>query len=169
MAKDPAVLLYTSDFLTGTFTMNYEQRGKYITLLCLQHQQGFLTEEDLKNVLEDTDVKIFSKFEKLADGYYYNIRLKNESERRKNYSESRRQNRMKNLSKSYVKHMETGTGTEIENNNLKLVNKTITGNITKIERENNLADVLTGSLEQVLRDRDSKAIVEKFDDLFSDV
>ena len=125
MAKDPAVLLYTSDFLTGTFTMNYEQRGKYITLLCLQHQQGFLTEEDLKNVLEDTDVKIFSKFEKLSDGYFYNLRLKNETERRKNYSESRKKNR---LSKSYVKHMETETGTgddtETDNLKLKLVNKT---------------------------------------------
>ena len=125
MAKDPAVLLYTSDFLTGTFTMNYEQRGKYITLLCLQHQQGFLTEEDLKNVLEDTDVKIFSKFEKLSDGYFYNLRLKNETERRKNYSESRKKNR---LSKSYVKHMETGTetgaDTETDNLKLKLVNKT---------------------------------------------
>jgi hypothetical protein len=80
MSKDPAVLFYTSDFLTGTFTMNYEQRGKYITLLCLQHQQGFLTEDDLKNVLEDTDIKIFSKFEKLSDGLFYNIKLKNESE-----------------------------------------------------------------------------------------
>lgn len=125
MAKDPAVLLYTSDFLTGTFTMNYEQRGKYITLLCLQHQQGFLTEEDLKNVLEDTDVKIFSKFEKLSDGYFYNLRLKNESERRKSYSESRKKNR---LSKSYVKHMETGTEADTGTDNLKL--KTRTGNKT---------------------------------------
>jgi len=31
MAKDPAVLLYTQDFLVGTITMTNEQRGKYIT------------------------------------------------------------------------------------------------------------------------------------------
>ena len=67
MAKDPALLFYTGDFLVGTITMNYEQRGKYITLLCLQHQQGFLTEDDLKEHLEDTDLKVFSKFEKLSD------------------------------------------------------------------------------------------------------
>jgi hypothetical protein len=45
--------------------MNYEQRGKYITLLCLQHQQGFLTDEDLKNVLDDTDLKIKSLSEEM--------------------------------------------------------------------------------------------------------
>jgi len=31
--KDPAVLFYTQDFLTGTFTMTDEQVGKYIRLL----------------------------------------------------------------------------------------------------------------------------------------
>lgn len=28
MAKDPAVLFYTADFITGTLTMTDEQRGK---------------------------------------------------------------------------------------------------------------------------------------------
>ena len=120
MAKDPAVLFYTSDFLSGTFTMDYEQRGKYITLLCLQHQKGKLTDKDLRTILEDTDVDIFEKFIKSDDGFYYNMKLKTEAERRKSYSESRSKNRSKktndedinNISKSYVKHMETVTGTE---------------------------------------------------------
>ena len=47
MGKDPAVLFYTGDFLVGTITMNYEQKGKYIQLLCLQHQSGRLTEEEM--------------------------------------------------------------------------------------------------------------------------
>ena len=76
MAKDPAVLLYTQDFIVGTITMTYEQKGKYIYLLCLQHQKGKLTDKDLKLVLDDTDVDVFQKFIKDADGYYYNIRLK---------------------------------------------------------------------------------------------
>lgn len=156
MAKDPAVLFYTSDFLTGTFTMNYEQRGKYITLLCLQHQQGFLTDEDLKNVLDDTDIKIFSKFEKLSDGLFYNIKLKNESERRKSYTESRRSNRQGKtkdkivISTSYDKLMETGTGTgtgaETGTANLELKLVTRTG--TEIE------------------DKDTKAIENKFNNIF---
>ena len=168
MSKDPAVLFYTSDFLTGTFTMNYEQRGKYITLLCLQHQQGFLTDEDLKNVLEDTDMKIFSKFEKLSDGLFYNIKLKNESERRKSYTESRRNNRQGktkdkfNISTSYDKLMETVTVTGTGTVNLEL--ETVNENITKAEREDMLAEAFTGSI-----DKDTVAILNKFDDLFGDV
>jgi hypothetical protein len=155
MAKDPAVLFYTSDFLTGTFTMNYEQRGKYITLLCLQHQQGFLTDEDLKNVLDDTDLKIFSKFEKLPDGLFYNIKLKNESERRKSYTESRRNNRQGktkdniNISKSYDKLMETGTVTVTGTDTLEL--KLVTGNITKAERQNELAETMANTWEQLTK------------------
>jgi len=128
MAKDPAVLFYTSDFLSGTLTMNYEQKGKYITLLCYQHQQGFLLEEDFKAILDGTDSKVFNKFQKLDDGKYYNLKLKVESERRKAYTESRRNNRTKkdnidmiNLSKSYVNRMETvtvtGTVTDTSINN----------------------------------------------------
>ena len=128
MAKDPAVLFYTSDFLSGTLTMNYEQKGKYITLLCYQHQQGFLLEDDFKAILDDTDIKVFNKFQKLSDGKYYNLKLKVESERRKAYADSRRNNRTKkdnvdmiNLSKSYVNRMETvtvtGTVTDTSINN----------------------------------------------------
>ncbi len=134
MAKDPAVLFYTSDFLSGTFTMDYEQRGKYITLLCIQHQKGFLTEKDLRAVLSDTDVEIFSKFILAEDGLYYNMKMKECAEKRKAYSQSRSNNRkgkavksddvnnlskrynqhMINTSSSYDKHMETGTGNENE-------------------------------------------------------
>jgi hypothetical protein len=168
MAKDPAVLFYTSDFLTGTFTMNYEQRGKYITLLCLQHQQGFLTDEDLKNILEDTDMKIFSKFEKLSDGLFYNIKLKIESERRKSYTESRRNNRQGkikdniNISKSYDKLMETVTVTGTGTDTVEL--KLVTGIETKAERQEMLAEVITGSL-----DKEQKELLNKFDNLFGEV
>ena len=115
MAKDPAVLFYTSDFLSGTITMNYEQRGKYITLLCIQHQQSFLTDEDFESILTENDKRVKDKFEKQSDGTYVNLKLKTESERRKSYTESRRNNRKgKNLSTSYVQLMETVTGTVTE-------------------------------------------------------
>ena len=160
MGKDPALLFYSGDFLVGTMTMTMEQKGKYITLLCLQHQQGFLTEEDMKEHLEDTDIKVFNKFDKSADGKYYNLRLKEEAERRKTYSESRRNNRMKNISKSYVKHMETVTGTGTVTDTLEL--ELVTG--TKAERQDMLADVITGSL-----DKEQKEIANKFDNIFGDV
>ena len=159
MAKDPALLFYSGDFLVGTFTMTMEQRGRYITLLCLQHQQGYLTEDNLKENLQDTDITVFNKFEKSADGNYYNLRLKEEAERRKTYSESRRNNRMKNISKSYVKHMETGTVTVTGTDTLEL--ELVTG--TKAERQDMLADVITGSL-----DKEQKQMMNKFDNLFGD-
>lgn len=114
MSKDPAVLFYTSDFITGTLTMTDAQRGKYIVLLCLQHQQGYLSEEDMLNICKTYDEKIYSKFIKNEDGKYFNIRMKEESDRRKKYSDSRRKNRQ-NISESYDEHMETETEIETEN------------------------------------------------------
>jgi hypothetical protein len=114
MAKDPAVLLYTQDFLVGTITMTNEQRGKYITLLCLQHQKEKLTLKDLQTYLTDEDIEVAEKFPIQSDGFYYNQRMYDEAIKRKNYTESRRSNRtkktndidVKKISKSYVKRME---------------------------------------------------------------
>ena len=125
MAKDPAVLFYTSDFLSGTFTMTNEQVGKYIKLLCLQHQKGPLTERDMLSVCQSYDEDIYAKFEYL-DNHYVNIRMQTESIRRKSYSESRKNNRLKpkeeNISISYDNHMETETETIT-------INKTITKDV----------------------------------------
>ena len=54
------------------------------------------------------DEDVFSKFMKDDNGLFYNERLENEVVKRKNYSESRRNNRKnkENISLSYVKHME---------------------------------------------------------------
>ena len=70
MAKDPAVLFYTSDFLSGTYTMSDEQVGKYIRLLCLQHQKGRLSEKDMLNICKTYDVEIWSKFRKEKEEYF---------------------------------------------------------------------------------------------------
>jgi uncharacterized protein YdaU (DUF1376 family) len=107
MQKDPAFLFYSSDFLTGTMTMSNEQVGMYIRLLCLMHQRGKLNEKDMLNICKTYDEDVFSKFQKDVDGFYYNQRLLFEIQRRKDYSESRRNNRLKkNISKSYDPHME---------------------------------------------------------------
>jgi hypothetical protein len=124
MAKDPAVLFYTNDFLTGTFTMSDEQVGKYIKLLCLQHQKGLLSEKDMLSICKSYDEDIFAKFIK-TDAGFYNQRMKDEADKRKQYSESRRKNKMKkkddehmiNISESYVTHMENENEDEIININ----------------------------------------------------
>lgn len=119
MAKDPAVLFYTSDFLTGTMTMTNEQVGKYMRLLCLQHQKGVLTEKDMLNVCKEQDEEIFSKFKKQGKTYV-NERMSFEATRRKNYSASRSANRKKGIEnkevaldhmKTYESHMETANET----------------------------------------------------------
>jgi hypothetical protein len=91
--KDPAFLFYSSDFLTGTIFMDYEQKGMFITLLCIQHQKGRLTERQIKTVCGDSFDFIIEKFKKDEDGLYYNERLEYEAEKRAKYSESRRKNR----------------------------------------------------------------------------
>lgn len=115
MQKDPAVLFYTNDFLAGTFTMSNEQVGKYIRLLCIQHQKGKLTEKDMYNICITYDEDIWNKFE-LIDGYYINKRMQDESDKRKNYTNSRRNNRskkdMNNICKTYDEHMENGNENE---------------------------------------------------------
>ena len=112
MAKDPAVLFYTSDFLSGTFTMDNEQVGKYIRLLCLQHQKGKLSEKDMLSICKAYDSEIWDKF-KVEDGLYYNDRMLNETIRRQKFSESRRNNakspKKESTSEAYAKHMETET------------------------------------------------------------
>jgi hypothetical protein len=85
--KDPAFLLYTQDFLTGTYLMTNEQVGKYIRLLCLQHQKGHLTTEQMGKLLDDTDGEVLEKFRQDEDGKWYNIRADQEIEKRVRYSE----------------------------------------------------------------------------------
>lgn len=108
--KDPAFLFYSSDFLSGTMLMSNEEVGIYIKLLCLQHQQGHLKEEDMLNM--GASLKIFSKFKKDEEGNYYNERLEYEANKRKAYSESRRNNRNKvdNSSTSVYLIKDTRTG-----------------------------------------------------------
>jgi len=44
--KPPAFQFYPDDFLGGTLTMSLEERGFYITLLCIQWSKGFVAADD---------------------------------------------------------------------------------------------------------------------------
>ena len=133
--KDPAFLFYSSDFLTGTMFMSDAQLGKYIKLLCVQHQKGHLTEKDMLNICKRYDKDIFSKFVKDNDGNYYNVRLQKEIDKRKNYSKSRSENRkskitFENICYSYVKHMENENINRI--NVIEYINKNKLNNIIEL-------------------------------------
>ena len=97
--------------------MSNEQVGKYIRLLCLQHQKGKLTEKDMLSICKAYDDEIWCKFIK-EDNLFYNERMYNETIRRQKFSESRRNNakspKNDSTSKAYAQHMETETETITE-------------------------------------------------------
>ncbi len=128
MSKDPAFLFYSQDFFTGVATLTNEQVGKYIRLLCLQHQKGLLTEKDMLFICGSYDEDIFCKFKQDSDGKYFNVRLRKEVDKRFEYSKSRSKNRsssksdtnqnndsnhMINICSTYDNHMENENENEI--------------------------------------------------------
>ena len=141
--KDPAFLFYSSDFLTGTMFMSDSQLGKYIKILCTQHQKGHLSEKDMLKICKRYDKDIFEKFVKDENGKYYNIRLEKEIEKRNAYSKSRANNRknkinFENICFSYVKHMEN------ENINININN---INNILEYINNNKLNNIINLLIE----------------------
>ena len=122
MAKDPAFLFYSSDFLTGTMFMTMEEKGQYITILCLLHQHGgCLPLDKLEKAVGKLSTPTLEKLSKNQHGYF-NIRLTQEIEKRRNYSISRHNNRLgkkhKNkICKTYVKDKTTHMENENEDEN----------------------------------------------------
>lgn len=92
MSKDPAVLFYTSDFLTGTAFFTDEQRGQYIRLLCEQHQNGHIPENHMLTICLSLGSPVVKKFVRDADGNFYNERMETEIQKRANFISSRRDN-----------------------------------------------------------------------------
>jgi hypothetical protein len=91
MAKDPAFLFYSADFMIGTMLLSMEEKGQYITLLCAMHQTGRLTVEDMENVLHcKVSKNVLEKFKKDSENKYYSERLEKETNKRKEFTQSRR-------------------------------------------------------------------------------
>lgn len=121
MAKDPAFLFYSSDFITGVAFMSDEQVGKYIRLLCMQHLHGRLSEKHMMHICKTYDADIFAKFKKDDNGLYYNQRVEDEINKRKNFTDSRKANRISKktiISSTYEKHMSSHMENENENENI---------------------------------------------------
>tara|TARA_B100001093_G_scaffold113967_1_gene106263 strand:- start:405 stop:1112 length:708 start_codon:yes stop_codon:yes gene_type:complete len=100
MSKDPAFLFYSSDFLTGVSDLTMEERGQFITLLCLQHQKGALSEKLMRlqcGGIPNADV--LAKFRIDKNGFYYNERIEHEKDRRAKHSAKQRDNAYKRWNK----------------------------------------------------------------------
>lgn len=91
MPKDPAFLFYTKDFLSGVSDLTMEERGQYITLLCLQQQKGHLTEKAIKIAVGNAAADVMAKFRQDSAGLWYNERLELEIEKRASHAEKQRQ------------------------------------------------------------------------------
>lgn len=145
--NDPAVLFYTSDFLTGVIDMTMEERGQYITLLCYQHQRGHIKEETIRLLVGSCSVNVLNHFKIDNNGLYYNERMDIEIEKRHNFTASRRENGKKggrpkkpigkpseNLVDNLVdNHMGNLMGNDNDNEN---INKNIYKNIYEYIEEN---------------------------------
>lgn len=92
MAKDPAFLFYSQDFFLGTATMSFEDRGKYITLLSIMHQQGRMSLEDIVSIIGKPSASLSKKFLIDENSLWYNVRLETEIENRRAFIETRRNN-----------------------------------------------------------------------------
>ncbi len=93
--RAPAFQFYADDFLAGTMTMTNEERGAYISLLCLQWSKGFVTELDIQRMCLGMPTHCQgicqSKFEIGEDGNYRNRRLEKERDKQKERSEKQRE------------------------------------------------------------------------------
>ena len=95
MAKDPAFLFYPGDWLSGTMYLTHEQKGAYMDLLILQFNCGKFTEAQAKQVLSicfDVAWSMLKQKFKQEGDFFFNERLSLEIEKRKSFTQSRRDN-----------------------------------------------------------------------------
>jgi hypothetical protein len=125
MSKDPAVLFYTSDFLSGTSFFSMAERGQYITLLCEQHQLNSIPEKHLLEVCGSLICQVALKFKRDTDGTYYNERMRLESNKRKAFCQSRRES----IEKRYIR------STHVEHTKVRMENENEDRIINKVKKE----------------------------------
>ena len=92
MSKDPAFLFYPNDYLGGTMGMTFEEKGAYMDLLMMQFNRGHMTSHMIGQTVGQLWVNIEDKFTKDDKGLYYNERLEEEQNKRKAFTDSRKNN-----------------------------------------------------------------------------
>lgn len=86
MAKSPSFNFYSADFDIGTKFMTDDEVGKYIRMLCAQHQYGHLTITKLEVICKGpVPLVIMEKYVIDKLGLYYNERLDEVIGKKKDY------------------------------------------------------------------------------------
>jgi uncharacterized protein YdaU (DUF1376 family) len=138
MAKDPAFLFYPGDYVSGTMGMTFEEKGAYMDLLMLQFNRGHMNTHMIQHTVGHLWEQVKCKFIQDNEGLWYNVRLDVEKDKRKTFTESRRNNmKPKNKHKdepSYETHMQPHMDSHMENVN-EDINKDININKSKCSFE----------------------------------
>lgn len=100
MAKDPAMLFYTKDFLTGVAFLSMKERGQYITLLCYQQQLGHMSRQQMETAVGKLSPGLWAKFVEDEQGLWYNVRADVEIGKRRTHCEKQRETIMKRWNKT---------------------------------------------------------------------
>ena len=141
MAKDPAFLFYPGDYVSGTMGMTFEEKGAYMDLLMLQFNRGHMNTHMIQHTVGHLWEQVKSKFIQDKEGLWYNVRLDFEKDKRKTFTESRRNNiKPKEKPKSepsYETHMDSHMTPHMENEN-ENINKDININKSKCKLEDSL-------------------------------
>ncbi len=138
MAKDPAFLFYPGDYVSGTMGMTFEEKGAYMDLLMLQFNRGHMNTHMIQHTIGHLWEQVKCKFIQDNEGLWYNVRLDVEKDKRKTFTESRRNNmKPKNKPKEdapYETHMQLHMDSHMENVN-EDINKDININKSKCSFE----------------------------------
>jgi len=134
MAKDPAMLWYWNDWHSSTVLLSRFLKGCFMDVMHAQFNNGRLSLEEIKVCLgSDFGTSwpaIQKKFKQDENGLFFNERLEHEKEKRRAFTESRRQNVSKKEKKpsyddTYVKHMNNHMENENRNDNSVLIKKSV--------------------------------------------
>lgn len=132
--KTPCFNFFSSDFLVETLMMNYEEKGRYIQLLCILHTQGHLSWRDTAEII-GSEGKIWALLEKDEQGFYFSERLQYEIDKREAYRKSRQENIIKRYEKQEAEKNEKEFLKSIEE-----VNKKFKSNTSLITQNGESAD-----------------------------
>lgn len=133
--KDPAFLFYPNDYIGGTMGMTFEQKGAYVELLMTQFNRGHMTSHMIGQVLGQHSGQLWDtikdKFIQDDEGLYYNVRLEIEQIKRKQFTDSRKNNLVgKNQYSKNKGHKEGHKTTLMENRNRDENNSSFSSNQT---------------------------------------
>ena len=136
MAKDPAVLFYTSDFLSATQGLTLAEIGQLIKLICVQHQTGHLSKKTIKLSVGKVSSDVLEFFTLDNNGLLYIERLDEEIVKRKKFTESRQLNAKKRYKKTPAYASASAVHMENENENVnEIENENVNENVNEIVNE----------------------------------